>query len=458
MGQAAAKFELWQYYRDRKKIRKELILKFINEPKNKKILDDIRDLRSLIIRDVELCATSAREAQYKYDVSPTCYESAEFELKRLYDMYDKGKQLKSAKSRQNGLVACPYSHIMSYGYKSDLPSCYSESDIITCNICDLNCDLEKGFYCCDYCEYNLCHICCVIYCAEGHEMKLWTLGEGDYVCSVCKQDPIYSGYHCNKCVVDICDLCTYKPGRKAVQAFQLSEMNNLIEFMSNFIDESWTAKNLVTRHNDPKTKSLYMLSTLTIHNYVFELRQGKDSTQEETKQHRIWKEVLRLRDIIARENNATARRELKNVGNFTEFEITRLNRVIAVSERARSVFGRREYYSGCPVGHYAAPFKGIPPAWYRLNRPPLCEICERIAEEGCYCPICEYAMCKTCEIINCAEGHDMKMWTEPEVIENITCLLCKCNKMKSGYHCDICNTDLCDACTSKNFFILLIIN
>jgi len=449
MGQVASSFEVWMYHRDRTNCRRELIKKIISDPNNKQILDDCRDLRGLILRDVELCATAFRESQYKYDVSPTCMESAEFELKRLYDIFERGRLLKSAKIRDHGKVACPYMHVMTEFHENYWPTCYAEDENITCNICNIQCDPMRGGYCCEYCEYNLCDICCVIYCAEGHEMKLWTNGDGDFTCSVCKTDPITAGYHCPKCVVDICDLCTYKPGRAAVQAFQIEEIADLIEFMSDFTDESWTAKRLCDRHEDPKTKQAYLLSTLTLHNYVYELRTGKDDTQEETKQHRIWKEVIRLREVIAEENNAVARRELKNVGNFTEFEISRLNRVIAVSERARSVFGRREYYCGCPVGHYAAPFKGIPPAWYRLNRPPLCAVCERIAEAGCYCPVCEYALCQTCEVVYCYEGHDMVMWTEPEVVDNIVCLVCKKDKLRSGYHCGKCNTDICDACTSK---------
>ena len=226
-------------------------------------------------------------------------------------------------------------------------------------------------------------------------------------------------------------------------------MEVLIEFMKEFIESSWAAKYLVTRHADPKTKGMYMVSTLTLHNYVFELRQGKDDTREQTKQHRIWKEVLELRARIQEENNAVSRRESKIVGNFTEMEISRLKRVIAVSERAKSVYGRRNYFAGCPVGHYAAPFKGIPPAWYKLDRPPLCAICERIAEEGCYCPICEYPMCTVCSTIFCFEGHEMVMWTEPDVTVDIVCLVCKIHHVKSGYHCKICNVDICDACTSK---------
>ena len=220
------------------------------------------------------------------------------------------------------------------------------------------------------------------------------------------------------------------------------------------MNESWTAKYLVERHRDPLTRAKFMISTLTLHEYVHELRTGKDDTQEQTKQHRIWKEVIELRKIIAKENNAVANRELKNVGNFTELEISRLKRVIAVSERAKSVLGRREYYAGCPVGHYAAPFSGIPPAWYRLNRPPLCSICERIAEKGCYCPICEYPMCTVCSTIYCFEGHEMVMWTEPDVAVDIECFVCKVHNLKSGYHCDKCNVDICDACTG-NLMVLL---
>ena len=185
MGAVVAKLEFNSYLRERKEVRRELIFRFIDNPKNKKILEDIRDVRTLVIKDKELCATAYKEAQYKYDVSPTCLESAQFELKRLVDLYNTGKHLKSAKARDNGFVACPYGHICSK---------FDNAEDIKCKICNINCDLEKGGYWCSYCEYTMCHICSVIYCAEGHAMKLWTLGEGDYVCSVCKQDPINSGF------------------------------------------------------------------------------------------------------------------------------------------------------------------------------------------------------------------------------------------------------------------------
>ena len=438
------------YAQERKELRKKLILKFNEEETSQEMVNNIRDLRSLLVQNRELCATSRREYAHKYDNSATCMESAEVELLRLFKIFEHGRYLKSAAGRDKGSIACPYGHIMKPFEEGEYPLAYSTGTIGTipsCQICDRKCTL--GGTHCDYCEYDLCKVCSVVYCAEGHATKLWTLGEGDYACSVCRVEPITSGYHCDICIVDICDLCSYKPGRLAVQEFQLREMNDLISFMKEFMVESWTAKLLVDRHALPGTRKGYMLSTQTLHDYVYELRTGKASTQEQVEQYRVWEEVCALRLDIAKENNAVARRELKNVGNFTPMEITRLKRVIAVSARARSVFARRNYYVGCPVGHYAAPFVGVPPAWYKLDRPPLCSICERIADSGCYCPICEYPLCDTCTTIYCMEAHPMKMWTEPEIAINVTCLLCKKEHITTGYHCDICNEDMCDECTSK---------
>ena len=71
------------YLQARKETRKNLILKFIDNPENSDILSNIRYLRNLIIKDKEIFAKAYRESVYKYDVSPTCVEGAEFELKRL---------------------------------------------------------------------------------------------------------------------------------------------------------------------------------------------------------------------------------------------------------------------------------------------------------------------------------------------------------------------------------------
>lgn len=435
------------YMKERNKARKKIILKFISDPENRDILENIVDLKSLIINQLELSATAQREAAFQFDCSATCLEAAELELLRLYNVYQIGFLAKSAAARKDGFFACPYSHICTSF--DTCPDTYPAGTVPVCKICDRKC--VKGGYHCSYCEYDVCDICCYIYCAEGHEMELWTIPDGTHMCSICKTQPITTGYHCTECNIDICDLCTYKPGRAAVQAKQIEEVEELIEYLEQFTEEAWTSNKVVTHHYHPDTKETYMLSTKTLHEYVVHLRDTKVTTQLEVKQKRIFREVNELRAIIAKDDNAIAKREMKEKGNFTELEITRLKRVIQVGLRAKSVFGRKRYFVGCPVGHYAAPFKGIPPTWEHMDYCPSCAICNRFADAGSHCPVCEYTMCETCQVIYDTKGHQMTMWTFDEPVIGVTCFVCGDKDMLTGYRCDICNVDMCDRCTSKRY-------
>ena len=67
---------------------------------------------------------------------------------------------------------------------------------------------------------------------------------------------------------------------------------------------------------------------------------------------------------------------------------------------------------------------------------------------GNYCAFCDYALCSTCSVVYCRQGHECALWTFPEAM-NHSCNICYKNDLKAGYHCKVCTIDICDLCTVR---------
>ena len=75
---------------------------------------------------------------------------------------------------------------------------YVNADYYVCDLCDRVAQLE-GFNC-EFCEYDLCTTCSVIYCTAGHTIKMWTVPDAmNITCYVCDTKNITADCGCSIC-------------------------------------------------------------------------------------------------------------------------------------------------------------------------------------------------------------------------------------------------------------------
>lgn len=199
---------------------------FEADPTNQDILSKIKTLREILIEypDINRTAYLEQVKQSEEEAGLTSTQSAYHELDRLFTLYETCNILRSVQCRI-GNVACPLGHFAAFF--DDFKTIQDGKQPIHCNICD---KVAKDGYHCGYCFYSLCIPCSVIYCCHGHSMKLWTHPESQHACVVCLKQPIYRGYRCTLCPDDynICDYCTRKEGRAAVQHVIMDNMKELL--------------------------------------------------------------------------------------------------------------------------------------------------------------------------------------------------------------------------------------
>lgn len=445
----------FKYQKERSELRKALILSFLGNPDNQNIIEKISTMRNLVIQYPEICVTAANEAAKNFDCSVTNMESAYIELERLYSLYETSSILKSAQCRC-GQVACPLGHYAAFFERVQVHP--SGKNTILCNICDKK---TNNGYNCSYCDYNVCVPCSTVYCSYGHAMKLWTHAESQHSCVICHTQPITAGYRCTICDdYDICDLCTYKDGRKAVQLQILERCTDDLSYIDSHQNESATALKTISSHKKKMQNNSYP-TTLELFEFSVSLHDVKIIVVAEVRLTRITKEVKRLRDLLSegKEFSVTARAESAKDGEFTADEVSRLTILLEESLRQRSVDVRAQHNIACPMGHVAIHYNGKPLQYLRResiisykgtsSEVPICRICDRVASpEGYHCDFCEYTMCVTCSCIFCREGHPMTMWTIPESIAH--CDNCGTEPITSGYYCKECNINTCDLCTTKD--------
>jgi len=456
------------YDTQRRQLREALILATIQNPSNKDILSKITGLRRLVTEHPHLCATAAREAAHKFDYSPTSLEAAYHELDRLFTVYEAGRILKSAKMRK-GPVACPLGHhAVNFASVKKHPE---PKPPPVCGICDKK--APSGYFC-SYCNYNVCGICCIVYCSFGHEMVLWTHEESDLQCYICNQHPIHSGYRCNTCEIDFCDMCTYRDGRAQItkEIFNRMEMN--LKFMRERMSESPTAD--ATIRNMKKTVGAGDSFPTILHlvRFATEVADTKETVRLEVILTRITNEVNRLRAILTTHVDL-CKTHLRVKGQVVVYpsaplsedaltavsvhEVSKLRVLADAHFLAKSVRARSCAKVACPLGH-AASFYRRNPGIYEMQAaengvvdastilPPYCKICSMLADEGYNCSYCEYDLCQTCSVVFCSEGHAMAMWTIPEA-RGQRCYVCNKDGLTAGYHCKECFLNLCDMCTRK---------
>jgi hypothetical protein len=299
-------------------------------------------------------------------------------LKKLCDWND---HLKSFAVRCQHVVACPVSHAM-FPFEG-LPEQYlkrreaSEKDedsraaaegrmvfrkrskkykdadpfLAICKICDR---IASSGYHCDFCEYDLCHVCAKIYCANGHQMIMWTEPYGHERCFLCSSSPLTMGYRCRTCHVDMCDMCTSLEGRNRIRTDWEQEMHDLIQFMKDVKRVSDVAMYYQWRHANEIVSVGFLIE------YVKELREAKIRAERQIQQKPIIDKIKLLRQEIIKNADlcGTAAREANRVENFVfsnkkkaNEELIRLADLLRVGIFAQAADRRSAAQIACPLAH-----------------------------------------------------------------------------------------------------------
>lgn len=499
------------YERQRKNLRRALAFAFNRDPKYRVLLKKVEGLRNILMENEELCSMALIEKVKAEDFIPTCVEAAERELHRMFKVYERNRMLKSEVMRV-GPVACPLGHQSKKFEPGEHPKAWEKYPDnpkkrlkfqVRCRICEIK-NVVEGYHC-DYCDYNVCLKCCVMYCNEGHTLALWTNPESDLTCYACNAGPLAAGYCCPTCRdFCMCDMCSYKDGRLIVQKGMKEEIESLVKFLRKYISESPTALRAVKEYDSYKETDPCP-TTLTVFQRLHKFRKDKEQAIYEVKFDRLRKEIRRLKAIYfeGKELCITKMRQFQSDDweVVTEEELARVKRLIEVDDYGKSEVMRNKTTMACPSGHAMLRYSGCPARYLKapkkkkrkkhvnpklLKDPsylgkmaweefmteaelqygekwnldeykqyfvsgqpiPLCMCCQRTADEGTHCILCEFQLCLTCSIIYCDEGHQMIMWTVPNADNNINCCWCKeSTNLTRGYHCATCDLHACDKCT-----------
>ncbi len=308
---------------------------------------------------------------YGKEYSKTAYEESliienytQDEKERLERLLKIHEDLKSVTYRQARKVACPLGHgceeciEIPKIYRSRLPDVKKTSrpDVL-CRVCRRN--AIPGSHC-GYCEYDICKPCSVIFCAEGHPMTMWTEPASIETCFLCQKTPIVSGYRCNRCNVDLCDLCTAKEGRQRIRTNWETEMNELLQFMQLNKRDSDIALFYEWRHAN-QIASIGLLV-----DYVKELRTAKKKAEKQIQQKTIIdkikiirNEIIKYPDLCITATKEATRSDIYVFANRQKAmeELKRLSDLLKTMILAQSPDERAKYGVACPLSHGMIPIE-----------------------------------------------------------------------------------------------------
>ena len=331
---------------------------------------DIMRLREILIKHCDLNMTAYREEQIQNKHrTPTMLISDIFftrnEASRLNALVDSHLKAKSMLVRSKADTACPLGHVMTqfnhtpakymmYNLENGI---YDENKSIPplCKICNL---VSTNGYHCGFCEYDLCKICKIMYCSEGHEMTMWTIPEArGQRCYVCSKTDLTQGYHCTKCFINLCDMCTRKERRLNVRSKWDEELQDLMQFMHDNRFKSDMAKFYNWRHHTQ------VISLGALCDLVRELRIAKYKAEKQIKFKVLIDKmkVIRADYAVNQDMSKLSEREAnRNTGpdgyvyrtkRDAKAELRRLNMIIKRDVHCRGA--QRRLCSGiaCPLGH-----------------------------------------------------------------------------------------------------------
>lgn len=254
---------------------REAKVKAAKEVKYRPILVKIKKLRKKIIHHPELCAVSARELVRSETVFFTNRKVCIAEFNRLRSIIADELKLKSIEARLSNTIGCPLGHCMTITPYDEFAH---ENPKLNCRAC-FGSAIEGNV--CDYCEYNLCHGCSVMYCRDGHATQMWIEPLAfNVTCNVCFTVGITSGYRCNICSTDICDLCTRKDARDALRLYPKREVMKTLEYFDTIKYQSHIALAYLEKEKLDIEKSYLDSMTFLCHK-LQEVRTTKKEAEEE---------------------------------------------------------------------------------------------------------------------------------------------------------------------------------
>jgi hypothetical protein len=200
-----------------------------------------------------------------------------------------------------------------------------------------------------------------MYCSEGHEMLMWTIPEAQgQRCYVCSKANITQGYHCTKCFVNLCDMCTKKERRLDVRAKWDEELQELMQFMHDSRHKSDLAK-FYNWRTHTQIISLGILCDL-----VRELRLAKYKAEKQIKYKLLIDKMKVIRADLAVNQDMSklaGREAARNTGpdgyvfktkGLAKNELRRLHSIIARDIHCRMSERRQRAGVACPLGHAMA--------------------------------------------------------------------------------------------------------
>jgi len=438
-------------------------------------MKEVLKLRAIVTMGAELglsvTATAESKVTGRYTVE---------ELARLQILVDWIERESSVVVRSQHVVACPLGHAM-HPFKGQ-PSIYLRRDNIIaakkkgknkpiCKICDRVAQPE-GFNC-EFCEYDLCTTCSVIYCTEGHAMKMWTVPDAmNITCYVCDAKNITAGYGCSICNEFVCDLSTSRAARGHARGRWDKEMKDLIAFMNSKKHMSSVALYYHWRHDN------YIVSIRLLTEYVQELRTAKQQVEAQIDQKPIIDQIKEYRKIIAQDVYycATAIRETDKPQHYifknkkaAWKEANRLKTLIDFGISLQSVEHRQKCGIACPLGHgmdrikSLKSFEPLPPYIPSLetNESKLFITSSSVADEKCPPSIPSLGATIKSPSSSAAEdasnvrpesSSSQALMVVDEYVDDSnserSCKVCDTSNLYDGYCCYLCEYDLCLDCST----------
>jgi hypothetical protein len=325
-------------------------------------IKEVNRLRKLLSYGKKHSVTAMRESLKEGDYTNE-------EIMRLRILVDWSEREKSQAVRMQHIVACPLGHAAHHFTGRPLQYLRRDANLTTaqkasqgknlaiCKVCD-RVAAPEGFHC-DFCEYDLCVTCSVIYCRQGHAMTMWTLPEAREVdCVLCDRVDLSSGYHCSICNEDVCDMSTSREGRGDIRKSWEKEMNEIMVYMKANKRLSGVAQFYNWRHAN------YIVSIGLLCEYVRELRTAKKSAENQVEQKPIIDKIKEFRAEIARDvaYSAMAVRETARPEHYiyrtkkkAAEEATRLMGILQFGYMLQTIERRCLCGIACPLGHGMSP-------------------------------------------------------------------------------------------------------
>jgi hypothetical protein len=328
------------------------------EVRRTRMIKHIIELRRALSTYPDLCATHHRESKRQGNFTQE-------EVERLKFLLDASELASSELIRHENTMACPLGHAMVH--YTDRPAQYAKRASLidkgkkaVCRVCQ-RVAYPEGFHC-DFCEYDLCTLCGIIYCPTGHTMVMWTVPEAAATCCYCNDEHLTMGYHCEECGVDICDMCTSAERRGKVRGTWEKEMKEILVYINDNRLLSDAALYYDWRHNN----SIVNIGRLA--EYVKELRTVKETVARQVIQKPIIDAIKSLRVEVSKNPELCARARIEAARDkgyvyvkkrFAIQEMERLAAMVEENWQAQDAHLRLECGIACPLKHAMFPMKAF---------------------------------------------------------------------------------------------------